>query len=271
MWTRTTAAGENIGDPVAATDDDDDTLTYSLDTAGAESFGIVATTGQLQTRAALDYETGSTSYSVTVTAVDPSAADDTITVTITINDLDEPATVMLSSQQPFVAIPLTATLMEPDQVYGIVTWSWARSPSGAADWTPISGESSATYTPVPGDVTHYLRATAAYFDSERRDKSAQAISASAVGMAPGRNKPVLKEHPAATRSIARNTPAGRNIGAPLRATDADNDILTYSLGGPDAARFDIDASSGQLPHQDRADRRSQDHLQSLRVGERRQG
>ena len=153
---------------------------------------------------------------------------------------------MLSSQQPFVAIPLTATLMEPDQVYGIVTWSWARSPSGAADWTPISGETSATYTPVPGDVTHYLRATAAYFDSERRDKSAQAISASAVGMAPGRNKPVLKEHPAATRSIARNTPAGRNIGAPLRATDADNDILTYSLGGPDAARFDIDASSGQL-------------------------
>ena len=99
---------------------------------------------------------------------------------------------------------------------------------------------------MPGDVTHYLRATAAYFDSERRDKSAQAISASAVGMAPGRNKPVLKEHPAATRSIARNTPPGRNIGAALSATDADKDALTYSLGGPDRATFGLDTSSGQL-------------------------
>ena len=52
-----TGAGENIGDPVAATDADNDPLQYSLDAAGAESFGIVATTGQLQTKAALDYET----------------------------------------------------------------------------------------------------------------------------------------------------------------------------------------------------------------------
>ena len=50
----------------------------------------------------------------------------------------------------------------------------------------------------------------------------------------------------ATRTIPENTPAGRNIGAPVAATDADNDLLTYSLGGPDAASFDIVASSGQL-------------------------
>ena len=129
---------------------------------------------------------GPLAYSVTVTATDTAGGDDVITVAITINDLDEPATVMLSSQQPFVAIPLTATLAEPDQVFGIVTWSWARSPNGTSSWTPISGETSATYTPVPGDVTHYLRATAAYFDRERRDKSAQAISANAGGAGAGK-------------------------------------------------------------------------------------
>ena len=55
-----------------------------------------------------------------------------------------------------------------------------------------------------------------------------------------------------TRSIAENTPPGVNIGDPISATDADEgaveyeDTLTYSLGGTDAASFDIDASTGQL-------------------------
>ena len=54
-----TAAGEDIGDPVAATDDDNDTLTYSLDATSAASFDIDANYGQLRTKAALDYETKS--------------------------------------------------------------------------------------------------------------------------------------------------------------------------------------------------------------------
>ena len=240
-----TPAGMDIGEPVAATDADDDTLTYTLD-AGAESFGIVATTGQLQTRAALDYETGSTSYSVTVTAVDPSAADDTITVTITVNDVEEPGTVTLSSLQPLVEIPLRATLTDPDEVRGGVTWAWARSPNGTSDWTPISGETSDSYTPLAADEGDYLRATASYTDGEGPGKSAQAVSANAVAAAPGRSAPVLTEYPNATRSITTNTPPGRNIGAPVSATDADNDLLTYSLGGPDRATFDLDTSSGQL-------------------------
>ena len=243
-----TPPGVNIGEPVAATDPDDDPLTYSLDPAGALSFDIVVTTGQLQTKAALDYETTAifATYFVTVTATDTAGATVTITVYITVNNLDEPGTVTLSSLQPLVAIPLTATLDDPDDVSGSATWSWARSPSGAADWTPISGETSDTYTPVAGDVGDYLRALVSYTDEAGPDKSALAISASAVEAAPGRNNPVLREHPTATRSVTRNTPAGRNIGAPFTATDADNDVLTYTLGGPDGPEFDIDASSGQL-------------------------
>ena len=49
-----------------------------------------------------------------------------------------------------------------------------------------------------------------------------------------------------TREVAENTVAGENIGAPVEATDADNDTLTYTLGGADMASFDIDDATGQL-------------------------
>ena len=58
-----------------------------------------------------------------------------------------------------------------------------------------------------------------------------------------------------TRSVAKSTPAGRNIGAPVSATDADNDALTYSLGGPDGNSFDVGTSSGQLLTKAPLDRR----------------
>ena len=46
------------------------------------------------------------------------------------------------------------------------------------------------------------------------------------------------------RSIRENTRAPANLGAPVRATDANNDRLTYSI--PASDHFEIDASSGQL-------------------------
>ena len=245
--TENTPAGTDIGAVFAATDaDSGDTLTYSLGGSDAASFDIDASSGQLQTKAALDFETPA-NYFVTVTATDTAGGSDDITVTITVNNVDEPGTVTLSSLQPQVAIPLTATLDDLDDVVsGSLTWSWARSPDGTSSWNPSSGETSDTYTPVAGDVGDYLRATASYTDGEAAGKSALAISANAVEAAPGRNAPVFREYPTATRSVARNTPAGRNIGAPVAATDADNDALTYSLGGPDGAGFDLDTSSGQL-------------------------
>ena len=58
-----TPAGESIGDPFTATDDDDTTLTYSLDDQDGASFEIDAS-GQIKTKSALDYETKDT-YAVT--------------------------------------------------------------------------------------------------------------------------------------------------------------------------------------------------------------
>ena len=74
-----TAAGTDIGAPVAATAYSG-TVTYTLGGTDAASFDIVAATGQLQTKAALDYETKS-SYEVTVTGTD---TDGSVTTTVAI-------------------------------------------------------------------------------------------------------------------------------------------------------------------------------------------
>ena len=65
-----------------------DALTYTLGGTDAASFDIVRTTGQLQTKAALDYST-KTSYDVTVTATDAAGLSDAITVTINVTAVDE--------------------------------------------------------------------------------------------------------------------------------------------------------------------------------------
>ena len=56
------------------------------------------------------------------------------------------------------------------------------------------------------------------------------------------------------RSVAENTEPGQAIGDPVTAMDPDSgDTLTYLLGGPDAAAFDIDSTSGQLRTRDALD------------------
>ena len=84
-----TASSRNIGTAIAATDaNSGDTLRYTLGGTDMASFAIVSTSGQLQTRAALDYETKS-SYAVTVSVSDGNGGSDSISVTITVTDVNE--------------------------------------------------------------------------------------------------------------------------------------------------------------------------------------
>ena len=101
-----TAPGQPVGDPVVATDKEGDVLTYVLlvDT-DSDSFTIDVATGQLRTKAPLDYDPingiEKRSYSVEVRATDPFAAfadvpadpvpnnADSITVNIAITNMKE--------------------------------------------------------------------------------------------------------------------------------------------------------------------------------------
>ena len=228
--------GANVGTPVTASDAENDALTYVVD-AGAAPFEIVQTTGQLQTTAALDFEE-TASYSVTVTATDPSNKSDTITVTITVDNLDEDGAVTLSSLQPQVGEPLTASLEDPDGATSTITWQWASGDSNVAG--------GATYTPVATDVGKYLQATATYTDPQGPGKTAYGVSANAVQAASSTNSAPEFGATTAVRTVPENTAAGRSIGSPVTATDSDNDTLTYSLGGTDAGSFGIVPATGQL-------------------------
>ena len=177
-----TAAGVDIGAAVAARDADLDTLTYTLDAAGAASFGIDSSSGQLKTKAPLDYEARST-HTFTLTVSDY-AASATIAVRINVTNGEDPGSVTLLPEQPQVGGELTAGLTDPDNVSGGVRWSWERSSNSGGPWTAIGNAASASYTPVAGDLNRYLRATASYDDDHGSGKEARGISANAVGSQP---------------------------------------------------------------------------------------
>ena len=83
-------AGTNVGDPVTATDADDDTLTYTLEGTDAASFEIVSTSGQIRTKSGVTYDYETTpDYSVLVKADDGKGGTATIAVAIDLLDVDE--------------------------------------------------------------------------------------------------------------------------------------------------------------------------------------
>ena len=84
-----TDAGVGIGTEVSAMDEDDELLIYTLDGADASFFSISRTTGQLMTKASLNFEARN-SYSVVVTATDPSGASDSIQVTVNVTNVHDP-------------------------------------------------------------------------------------------------------------------------------------------------------------------------------------
>ena len=134
-----TTKGVNIGKPVAATDTDNDALTYTLSGPDAASFDIDNTTGQLKTNTDLDYETKNR-YTVTITVSDGSLTI-TITVIIIIIDLDDQKspTLTLTSQ------PLTETTLNGSIV--ILSLSNRIYENWLSDPVTISGISGVTIKP----------------------------------------------------------------------------------------------------------------------------
>ena len=193
-----TAAGENIGEPVMATDADDDTLTYTLSGTDASSFDIDESTGQLMTMANLDYEAPADANTDNTYMVTVEANDGTNTamkaVTINVTNVDEDGTVGLSTQRPRVGTAITATLTDADGGVTGTTWQWAKATAMDGTYSDIAGATSDSYTPVAGDANMYLRATAMYTDGHGSGKSESMVSANAV--IPTTGNPVADEYDA---------------------------------------------------------------------------
>ena len=252
---RNTPSGRNIGAPVAATDDDGDPLTYTLGGTDAGSFSIVPTTGQLRTSAALTKN----SYTVTVSVRDSkdtagnadTATDDTITVTINVTDVnDEPTFPSTSTTRSVrentpsgrnIGAPVAATDDDGDPL----TYTLGGTDAGSFSIVPTTGQlrTSAALTKNSYTVTVSVRDskdTAGNADTATDDTITVTINVTDVN-----DEPTFPST-STTRSVRENTPSGRNIGAPVAATDDDGDPLTYTLGGTDAGSFSIVPTTGQL-------------------------
>ena len=86
-----TDANRNVGAPVTATYTGTCTLIHRLGGTDADSFGIDSSTGQIKTRSGVTYDhEARPSYTVTVTAYHSNCGTDDATVTINVNDVNEP-------------------------------------------------------------------------------------------------------------------------------------------------------------------------------------
>ena len=160
---------------------------WSIEGEDATAFDMDSSSGELSFKSPPDYENptdvhGQNTYRVTVKASAGSYMD-TLEVTVTVTNVGEDGTVTLSSMAPVVGTELTATLSDPDGMVSATTWQWSRSMTMDGTFTDISGATSASYTPVAGDATYYLKATASYTDGHGPSKEAMATASTAVAEA----------------------------------------------------------------------------------------
>ena len=171
----------------AAGDADGDSMTYSVSGTDAAKFNNVfnlnATTGEITVKsgANIDYESSDKSYSVTVSVTDgedasgdaesPPTIDATVSVTINVNNVDEPGIVTLSTTAPRVGSELTASVSDPDDdTLLIYTVQWSRSPTADAPFIDIpidpANMANPSYTPTAADQSKYLKVTMLYIERQ---------------------------------------------------------------------------------------------------------
>ena len=245
--------GVNVGAPVTATDPDSDTLTYSLSGTDASSFAIGASTGQITTVANVnyDYETKS-SYSLTVKASDGDGLSDSIALTVNLTNVEEtlpnraPAFASESATRQVaensaggvnVGAPVTATDPDDDTLTYSLSGTDASSFAIGASTGQITTVANVNYD---HETKPSYSLTVEASDGELTDSIAVTVNLTDVNEAPA------FAASSATLEVAENSAGGVNVGAPVTATDPDDDALTYTLSGTDASSFAIGASTGQV-------------------------
>ena len=257
------AATYTVGDPDTGTND---SATLSVEGADGDKFTISG--GTLAFKSDPDFEgkesaAGTNIYKVTVVATDQAGNRRTKNATIEVTNVDEDGSIKLSTVQPQVGVPLTATLTDPDGVVGATTWTWSQG------GTDVPTATKATFTPtatgellVEVDYEDSLSDASAEDDKRNieqttgADENATAKVSRTYVIRPMRtsnSRPEFQDdegnrYTSTTREIEENATI-LTVGEAVDARDTNNTAddgttaivnhLTYTLGGPDASSFTI--------------------------------
>ena len=257
-----TAAEAEVGAPVAAEDPDTDTLSYSLVGGSGTVFSVGERSGQIRVSGALDYESGDTLYTVKVEASDGELAD-TATVTIRVTDVPVPP----EPDQPVVTggqQEVEVSWSEPgDGDLGITGYLLQhREKDSGAKWDGITPGAGLTHTIAGLDegTTYEVQIAAVNVEGTG------AWSVSGEGMTDAApNEPPVFNPDEVGRTVAENTAAEAEVGAPVAAEDPDTDTLSYSLVGGSGTVFSVGERSGQIRVSGALDYESGDTLYTVKV------
>ena len=233
-----------------ATDDDGDSLRYNLSGTDAALFTIDPATGAVRFIAAPDFENPDDDdddnvYDIIVTASDgANETEHNVAITVTnVNDnqpvFSSPATASVAENQTAAYTTIAADVDGDDLTYSL---SW----TDAALFTinENTGVVSFRVAPdfeMPGDDNDDNIYDILVTVSDGDNPTEQAVAITVMNV--NDNAPVFTSP--ATASVAENQSAATVVYRAV-ATDGDGDTLTYSLSGTDAARFTIDANTGDV-------------------------
>ena len=267
-----TPSGQRVGATITASDANSLMLTYILEGQDKDSFNIDGSTGQIRTKAPLNFE-GKSSYSVFVVVKDGDGGSDVIAVAITVGDVSEqpsrPAapTVERVEDDPDESgdestMMLKVSWVAPETTGPAITnynveyregtsgtflEDNCRETMGVDNCRGIVGTETVITDLMPNS-SYQVRVRA------NSDEQNSLPSPTRTGSTmPSNNAPVFSQD-TIDRTVNENTGEGTNIGSPIRATESDrSDTLTYSLVDPDPNTddepedlFDIDERTGQL-------------------------
>ncbi len=238
--------GTAVGEPVTATDDDGDDLTYSFISGGDDvPFEIDAASGRITVAegATLDHEGESNFYAAQVVASDGTLAD-TASVTILVTDVPAPGTPdapVVTGGTEEASVTWSAPSNEGPEITG---YDLRYRASGADAWTDPSMLGVVLAHTITG-----LEAGTAYLVQVRAKSSEGAgeWSESGEGTTEAANRAPAFDADAYEREVAENSPGGTEVGAPVAATDPDGTSPSHSfVSGGDEAPFEIDAATGRI-------------------------
>ena len=216
-----------------------------------------------------DFEPGDNNYQITVSATEMRVGADAplpakrtdIALTVIVGNEDDTGELTLQWLQPEVTTEIDVTLTDPDGETSSPTWTWYTSK--AADpvvgnmfhWNVVDGQTGPSYIPVAADEDKYLWVHVEYTDPQSattKEEDAKSTNPVRAEVSDNANASPDFEDNTDDRTVPESTAVGDPVGDPVKATDTDNDTLTYELievaspNDGDDEFFDIDQASGQI-------------------------